>query len=467
MKEETSIASEHSGPTRSGWVSLLSVAGFRYRLFGGVVGNVFRGMATLALGAGAARVIGVIAIPFLTRIYSPEDFGLLAVFTALVAMLVPIVTLRYVVAVPLPRHNGMAMNLVVLSTGLLSVIVFAVGLVLFVAGPSLLTLMSMEALAPWWWLIVFGLVGTGLYEILSMWATRQQAYGVVARTQILQGVVGSALKILLGLLSLKPLGLLLGQIAAQCGGIGMLSRSLWPEFRANMRFVTPSRLRLAAGRYKGFPIYRLPTQFLAAFSMQSPILFSAMIFSKEEVGNLSLALSLTALPIAIFGTSLGQAFYSDAAKLGQRNSKAIYELSKNTCIRLAFLSAIPALAIFFLSPIVFGALFGGAWSLSGDLAGYLSIYLAMQFVSSPMSNIVNIYNLQHYSLILNIVRCALVAFVFLSSHFMSLDIRITILVYSIMLLVYYSLYAYVLLSIPRKLSGQPWRGGGVRGVCGG
>lgn len=50
------------------------------RLFGGSSGDVFRGMVTQAFGTGGAQMIGIAAVPILTRLYSPEDFGVLAVF---------------------------------------------------------------------------------------------------------------------------------------------------------------------------------------------------------------------------------------------------------------------------------------------------------------------------------------------------------------------------------------------------
>src|SRR5690554_359562 len=127
------------------------------KAFGGSASNVFKGMATLALGSGIARIIGIAAIPVLTRLYSPEAFGVLAVFSALLAILAPLLTLRYVLAVPLPRHDGMAFNLLIMSASLMLVMTLLISLLLWIFGEQLLSILSMEALAPWRWLIVFGL----------------------------------------------------------------------------------------------------------------------------------------------------------------------------------------------------------------------------------------------------------------------------------------------------------------------
>src|SRR5690606_11727504 len=92
----------------------------REKLLGGEHGGLWRGTLTLLAGSGAGRIIAVLSMPVLTRLYGPEDFGVLALFTALTGMLVPVATLRYVLALPLPRKDGVAINLLALNLGLLS-----------------------------------------------------------------------------------------------------------------------------------------------------------------------------------------------------------------------------------------------------------------------------------------------------------------------------------------------------------
>ena len=70
------------------------------KITAGESGDVFRGMLVLLLGSGVARLIGIGVIPILTRIYTPEEYGVLAVYTSFVAILAPLLTLRYVQAIP-------------------------------------------------------------------------------------------------------------------------------------------------------------------------------------------------------------------------------------------------------------------------------------------------------------------------------------------------------------------------------
>ena len=62
-----------------------------------------RGVAVLGGGAAAAQAIAVAASPILTRLYSPADFGVLAVYTSLVSLLGAVAALSYHQAIPLPE----------------------------------------------------------------------------------------------------------------------------------------------------------------------------------------------------------------------------------------------------------------------------------------------------------------------------------------------------------------------------
>lgn len=407
------------------------------RLFGGPAGQVFRGMATLVLGASAARAAGIVAIPALTRLYGPADFGVLAIFTALVTILAPLLTLRYAMALPLPRTDAMAMNVLALSAGLMAALSVLATALIWAFGPALLGLVSMEALAPWWWLIALGLVLSGLYELLSCWATRRRAYGVIARASALQGLLGAGVKVGLGLFGLKPLGLLLGQVITLGGGNGAFLRAFWGELRAGRRAVTLRRIGIAARRYRAFPIYRLPSQFLLIFSMQAPALFTAALYGAETAGQLGLALMALALPVSLIAQSAGNAYYAEISAIGPRDPAAIRAITRNLLLRMAALALAPAAAIGLLGEPIFTLFFGADWAMAGQLAAILSIYLFFNFISNPVQHVFAVLDENRIYLYLSIQRTILLLGVFLAVWRFNLDIYRCILIYSLLLSVHY------------------------------
>lgn len=408
-------------------------------LIGGVAGNVFRGMATLALGGTIAKIVGIVSIPILTRIYSPTDFGVLALFSALVSMVVPILTLRYVLAIPLPRHDGTAMNLLVFSAALMSAMTMVILVLLYFFSSQLLGLVSMDLLVPYWWLIGLTLFGTASYELASLWATRKRAYGVVARTQVLQGLLGAVVKIALGLLGLKPLGLLVGQAVNLSGGVGALFRAFVRDFRSNVQFVSLRRLRTVGAVYWEFPVYRLPSQFLLQLSMQAPLLFAASFYDAETTGQLGLALMAVALPVNLLGQSMSTAYHAEASKLGRRSPEQIYSITIEVLVRLGIVGALPAAIIFLFGEQIFHILFGSAWRLAGVFASTLSLYMLFQFVSRPVPHIFSIFGHNRSYMAASLNRMLIVFLVFWLGYYFELSLTNVITIYSAGLSLHYIL----------------------------
>lgn len=413
--------------------------GFGRAFFGGASGGVFRGMATLALGSGIGRVIGIVAIPVLTRIYTPEDFGVLAVFTALVAILAPLVTLRYVLALPLPRQDGVAMNLLALSTGLMLGLSALIALSLWMGGETLLGLVSMQVLAPWWWLIALGVLGTATYEMLTLWATRRRAYKVIAQTNVTQSLAGTVVKIGLGVLSVQPLGLLLGQVVAQAGGVGRLLRGFLGEFRANWHHISPARLRKVAWKHRGFAIWRVPSQFLMVFSMQAPMFFMAALYDAQTTGQFGLAMMALSVPVALLGRTTSQAFFAEASVLGRRRASEIRAMLRSVVVRLGAVSLLPTIALLLLGPVLFTVLFGRDWQLAGSLAQALSVCLFFQFIQTPVAHVFYIFDGQRQLLLLNGQRVVLMGAVFGASYGLSWPVGYTVWAYSLTVALHYAL----------------------------
>jgi O-antigen/teichoic acid export membrane protein len=406
-------------------------------------------MATLALGSGIGRIIGIASIPVLTRLYSPEDFGVLAVFTALVAILAPLVTLRYALALPLPRHDGVAMNMLALSTGLMLGLTGLIALAISLWGAPLLALVSMQVLTPWSWLIALGVLGSAVYELLTMWATRRRAYKVIAQTNVTQSAAGALVKIGLGLAALQPLGLIVGQVVAQTGGVGRLISGFWAEMRANWRHVRASRIRKAAWRYRGFPVWRVPSQFLMVFSIQAPMLVSAIFFTPSEVGQLSVALMLVLLPANLISQSVGKAHYAEAALSGSDYNK-LDIMTKSVFKRMLLISVIPSFAIFMLAPTVVPIALGSDWALSGLLAAILTLSLLAQMSSQSIINTLTVLNRHDIFLMFNVSRFVLTSLSLILPPILEFSIIYTVAIYSFTIASQRFFQTYVIFRLLRR-----------------
>ena len=76
---------------------------------------VFKNIVTLMSGTTIAQAIPLAISPILTRIYSPSDFGVLAIYSSIMAVIAVIATCRYELAILQPKQNDDAKSLVFLS----------------------------------------------------------------------------------------------------------------------------------------------------------------------------------------------------------------------------------------------------------------------------------------------------------------------------------------------------------------
>lgn len=382
------------------------------KLFAGESGNVFKGMLTLLVGAGLARIVGLISIPVLARIYSPEDYGVLALYTSFVAILAPIMTLRYVQAIPLPKNDVIAFNLFALCFKLITFFSIVAAIVLTLFGETVLAWFDMEALMPWRWLIVLGAAGSALYELFSLWATRKRQYKTISKTQFTQSLIGNIAKIGLGLLTFKPSGMIVGQFLSQSAGITSFVKDAKKDFKAYLPKVQHSKEKLVAKYYQDFVWFRLPSQFLMVLSLQAPILMAAYLYDGDTVGQLSFTMMALTLPVSLIGMAMSKAYYAEIAKIGKNNRKKIKKITIDIQKKL-FLVAIPiSLFVFFLSEWIFIFVFGEKWQTAGVFASVLSPFLLLRFTSTPLDQVFNVLGSQVIYLVINVLRVVGFAVVF-------------------------------------------------------
>lgn len=412
-------------------------------------------MAVLATGSGLARLIGIASIPVITRLYSPDDFAVLAIFAAIVSLLAPIVTLRYVLAIPLPRRDDVAINLVALSLALMACFTVLLSVLLAITAPTVLSAFSADSMLPWWWLIIIGVVASATYELLTLWATRERNYKVIAATNVWQSAAGATVKICLGLLNIKPLGLLIGQIVATGGGITVLWRNFAKSFAKSWKGVRHSTIRKLAWHYRGFAQYRVPSQFLLVFSSKAPILLVALLFDADTTGQLALAFMAVALPVTLLGRTTAKAFYAEASKIGRKQSEAIRIMLIGVLKRLGLFALTPALALLLFGPELFRLIFGDSWNLAGVFAASLATFMFFQFLQTPAAHVFYIFDGQRALLFLNIQRTLLIAATFGLAYVLEWPAVTAIWCYSVVLSLHYALtILYALRFIPKGVEGE-------------
>lgn len=403
--------------------------------------TVLSGMLTLALGAGTARLLGLLAMPVLTRLYDASDWAALSVFSALVLVLLPIVSFRYAVALPLPRYATHVINVAAVAMVCLAVMSIILAALMWLLGPPVLSLFSMDVLSPVRWLILLTVFVAGTNEILTMWMTRERRYTVVSRVAVLQSSGTEGLRIGFGLLGLSPIGLLAGQFGGQAISSGVLAWVLRSKIRAGIRHISFRRMLAMAIRHKHLPLMRAPSQLLLVFSIQAPILFTAAFYGPQPTGQLGLAILALALPFNLVGQSTSRAYYAEVSAIGQSNRRAIREVTLAVMLRMIGLALPVSIVIFLTGEALFALVFGEEWRPAGQYASILSLYLAFQFISSPFLQLFNVLRRQEVYLQIYLQRALGVSAVFAIGAIFGFPIVTTLWLYTIFLALHYGVVA--------------------------
>jgi lipopolysaccharide exporter len=353
-----------------------------------VPGGAFaRSVVTLASGTAVAQVLLVLALPVLTRLYTPADYGALAVYSSTLTVLVVLASLRYEAAIPLPEDEAVAGSLLALTLVILAAMTVLVSLLVWLAGDQFITRANVPVLRPYRWLVPLGFLGAGAYQALSYWAIRRGAFGRIARTKLSQGVGQVVAQVGFGLAGTGAPGLLVGDVIGRVaggGGLALLALRGRPFAR-----VTAASLASAAGRYRRFPLLTTWSGLLNVGSLQLPsILFSAG-FGAAAAGLYALSYKTLVLPTMLVGQAVGQVFLSRAAGVA-REPERLRTLTERTALAL-FGGGLPVFCLVaFAGPQLFATVMGNRWEEAGRYAQVLAPWFAVWLVSNPLSGLLTV-----------------------------------------------------------------------------
>jgi O-antigen/teichoic acid export membrane protein len=387
----------------------------------------------LSGGTALAQVLNFVVSPILTRIYSPEDYGALTVYTSILSLLIVFSTFFYSAAIPISEDDEIAINIVALCFIILFSVIIFTSILLIFWGEPFLQLINATELTNFTYFIPLGLFLVGAYEIFTRWALRRKDYKLIARTKFSQSIFGNATKLLLGVLKFGSPGLLLGKILDQSSGIVSLLTKFIKDDRKLIKFISIKKIKWGAKRYVNFLLYSLPNAIIQSFSSELPVIFLTSLYGNDVVGHYGLAIRVVTVPSILISTSIGEVFYGEAASLRTENPTRTKELSDKLIKKLILIGAIPTIILLIGGPELFAFVFSNEWFSAGTYARLLSLYIYAHMVFHPISRIYGIFEKQKIKLILDCIRFGLIVLLFLFSRYFSVSSVNTILIYSLIM----------------------------------
>lgn len=367
--------------------------------------KVIRSVLVLIGGTAFAHAITAAALPLATRLYTPADFSVLAVFASLQSILSVAAALRFDLAVPIPKDDDEAINLLALALACIAIVAVILAVVVLAMPAALVDLFNQPRLAPWLWLLPFGVLLAGSYNTLQMWFVRKKAFAAIARSRVTQSAAAASTQIGMGWMHWTPLGLILAQMLNTGAGCIALGYRLLKHDRVALRSISLLRMRAAFAAYDRFPKYSTLEALGNSASIQLPIIVIAAVASGPEAGYLALAMTAMQVPMGLVGTAVLQVYMSRApdehraGRLDTFTTSVFGALVKSGVGPLVFAG--------FVAPALFGIVFGAEWRRAGVLVAWMTPWFVMQFLSVPVSTALHVTGHQRAAFVLQFFALAL------------------------------------------------------------
>jgi O-antigen/teichoic acid export membrane protein len=340
----------------------------------------------LVSGTVFAQVLSILASPFLTRLFAPEAYGVLALFTSVTSILGVIVCLRYELSIMLPERDEDAANL--LGVSLIFALLISMLTVPTICGGKTYLLRWLKAteLSPYLWLAPPAVFSSGVFLALNYWNYRTKHFGRASIATVTTSLATTSMLLGAGYAGYATGGTMIGvSVGGQAIAATVLGgQAWWNDRRLFLQSIRWRGIWFGIKRFRKFPLIDIWGALLNNISWQLPVLLLAVFFSQTLVGFYALAFRLIHLPMSLIGASLGKVFFQRASESKGDSTK----LAKTTEVvfkRLVALSLFPALLLSVIGRESFGVVFGHQWAEAGTYAQILSIWMFCWFISSPLS----------------------------------------------------------------------------------
>lgn len=336
-------------------------------------------------GTGLAQAIGLISSPLLSRLYSPEAFGLFTMFSTMVGLSGAILGGRYEFAIT--GENDKNRSDILISV----VMVFSILLTLIFSIACFIAPIE-EKYIQVWPAVLLGGMAYVIGVACNNWLIRQGMFPVATSLKVLRAIFT-----LLSSLALYQftLGLVwsgtLAYIYLAFASLKACSKRGW-----RIKSTSWNHIYITAKLYSKFPLYGLLPAFFDNLSILIPIYWAADLFGSDDIGQWGLARMVIAGPMSMVASALSQVLMkriSDAVAQTEKIGVILHSVLLRFCL--------PTLAICFVVTLwgepLFEIVFGKRW----QLAGHLSKWLVWAFAINSACSMISIYLIILRRLMLN------------------------------------------------------------------
>ena len=382
--------------------------------------ELVRNSARLVTANVIAQAVGLLIYPLLTRLYTPEDFGVLGLFASLAGTLALVGTANYQNAIPLPKSETQAVGIFHIAFLLLSSLTILLVLTIPFNG-IIAALFNEPELARWYWLLPIYVFVLGLWALVNNWYIRRKLFSATASYQIWLTLTSAGGKAGFGYWIPSAGGLIGASIISAITALGVSIARNWRKSLYLLLHINRNSCSSAARTYRNFPAYSLPQTLVNQVSGQLPIWLLLPVFGANQIGFWNMALLLSFTPLSLISKSLSQVFLqSFAEKVNSR--QPLSRFYRRFVYSGGAILSVLFVGLWFVLPSLTEWLLGDAWRTVGEYIRWLLPWLCVASINSCVSFIPDLFFRQRAFLFFEvtqlILRGAAVAAALLTNSFL-------------------------------------------------
>jgi O-antigen/teichoic acid export membrane protein len=231
-------------------------------------------------------------------------------------------------------------------------------------------------------------------------------------------------------------GLIVSKFLGLFSSFSYLSFSFFRKDRQLLKEISPQNMKKMAIEHKDFPRINM-LHALTDELKTSGLSFVILIFFYERIlGIYNMTYKILRAPLSIIGNSFSHVFFQKAAEQYANKEKISPFVQKTT--RKLFIIGLPIFLIIFLfAPPIFTFVLGEKWSDAGIYAQYLTPWLFVNFVISPISQVAIILKKQFAFWMINLFSNVLIFLSILWAGAVVGDIKTGFIIISVTQVIFY------------------------------
>jgi len=372
-----------------------------------------RNVLTLMTGTTIAQAIPIAISPILTRIYTPEDFGIFALYISIASILSLIATGRYELAIMLPTKDKDAVNIVALSLFISFFVSFIALLIVSIFNTQITSLLGNPDISSWLYFIPLTVLFTGIYQSFNYWSNRKKEYKRLATSKVIQSTTTATTNLSMGFAGFGSSGLVLASVLGQGVVASFLAQRVYKEGLYRLKDIETIKILVMLKKYKKLPLFNLPNALIDGIRVSGISILIAKNFTTASLGQFSLAWKIVQTPTALIGSSLSQVFFQ---KIATAKRADLYLIVTKFLLKSTLISLPIFLFIYIFAEDIFAIVFGQEWRLAGEIASLLSPWIFFNFLTAPMGNLFIVLNRQEIVLVVSLFYMLVPLMILLTLH---------------------------------------------------